>query len=312
MLCFVFSILIILLDQLFKRWITLTMATQSTKEIIPGIISLTHVENTGAAFSILSDQRWLLAAVMSICVVVLVAILLRYNEGFWGTLGLAAVLGGAVGNLIDRVFRGYVVDMFEFQFMRFAIFNVADIFITLGGITFCIFFILTSIKASKTAKLAKQSKKKEDLPAPALAASSAATTAAATPAASPFAPATATAPVPATAPATARAALESDLDLSILAEIDSIVGAAVRDRKPDADAYASSKPTRGIDKSPKRPYPATEPTPVRPLPATESTPDTSSLLDELGLLDMDLSGKADEEYDIDQLLREYGFENDNN
>ena len=152
MLCFVFSALVVILDQLFKKWITITMAVGEHKDVIPGIINLTHVENYGAAFSILSGKRWLLAAVMFIAIIIIVAILLRYTEGFWGTLGLAAVLGGAVGNLIDRVFAGHVVDMFEFKFIEFAIFNVADIFITLGGLTFLIFFIITSFKSSKTAE----------------------------------------------------------------------------------------------------------------------------------------------------------------
>ena len=146
MLCFVFSALVVVLDQLFKRWITITMAVGEQKAIIPGVISLARVENFGAAFSILSGKRWLLAAIMFVAILVIIWILLRYNEGFWGTLGLSAVLGGAVGNLIDRVFSGHVVDMFEFKFIDFAIFNVADIFITLGGITFLIFFIVTSFK----------------------------------------------------------------------------------------------------------------------------------------------------------------------
>ena len=157
MLCFVFSALVVVLDQLFKRWITITLAVGDHKDVIPSIINLTHVENYGAAFSILSGKRWLLAAVMFVAIIIIVAILLRYTEGFWGTLGLAAVLGGAVGNLIDRVFVGHVVDMFEFKFIEFAIFNIADIFITLGGLTFLIFFIVTSFKSSKNTEEAADS-----------------------------------------------------------------------------------------------------------------------------------------------------------
>jgi signal peptidase II len=150
MLCFVFAALIVLLDQFFKRWIVLTLGAGGETVIIPGIMSLIYVENTGAAFSILAGQRWLLAGIAFIAIIVLVFILLRYNEGFWGTLGLASVLGGAVGNLIDRVFHGYVIDMFRtLLFPNFAIFNIADIFITLGGITFCIFFIISSFKSTK-------------------------------------------------------------------------------------------------------------------------------------------------------------------
>jgi len=148
MLCFVFSALVVVLDQLFKRYITITMALYEQKTLIPGLIGITYVQNPNAALSIYIGGRWVLAAIMFVCVIILIAILLRYNEGFWGTLGLAAVLGGAVGNFIDRVFIGEVVDMFEFQFMNFAVFNIADIFITLGGLTFLIFFIVTSFKSA--------------------------------------------------------------------------------------------------------------------------------------------------------------------
>ena len=152
MLCFIFAALIVLLDQLFKRWIVLTLALNEETVLLKGVVNLMHVENSGAAFSILPEQRWLLAGIAFVAALVLIAILLRYNEGFWGTLGLAAVLGGTVGNLIDRVFHGYVVDMFRTTFIGFAIFNIADIFITLGGITFCIFFIISSIKSGKDEK----------------------------------------------------------------------------------------------------------------------------------------------------------------
>jgi len=164
MLCFVFAALVVLLDQFIKRWVVLTLPLSDKTVLIPGIIGLTHVENRGASFGMLSDSPWVLVGVACLAVLLLAAILLRYNDGFWGTLGLAAVLGGAVGNLIDRlqlvehagvVAPGKVVDMFEFYFVRFAIFNIADIFITLGGLTFIVFFIISTIK---------QSRKEESLP----------------------------------------------------------------------------------------------------------------------------------------------------
>ena len=149
MLCFVFAILVTLLDQFIKRCVLLTLALNESRDLLPGIISLTNVNNPGAAFSMLAGQRWLLAGIAFVAVLLLIAILLRYNDGFWGTLGLSAVLGGALGNLIDRVSYGYVVDMFNLEFMHFYIFNIADIFITLGGITFLIHFIIITIKPKK-------------------------------------------------------------------------------------------------------------------------------------------------------------------
>ena len=154
MLCFVFAILVVLLDQFFKRWILLTIALYDEVPLIPGVFGLTHWQNDGAAFSILNGQRWLLAGIAFVAVLLLIAILLRYDEGFWGTLGLAAILGGAIGNLADRLFNnGFVIDMFKLYFVDFAIFNVADIFITLGGITFVLFFIFNTIKPEKNREI---------------------------------------------------------------------------------------------------------------------------------------------------------------
>jgi signal peptidase II len=149
MLCFIFAALVVILDQVFKRWIMLTVELHGHVALIPGVIELTHFQNSGAAFSILEDKRWLLAGISLVAAVILIFILLRYTEGFWGTLGLSAVLGGTVGNLIDRVFQGFVVDMFRPLFINFAVFNVADMFLTLGVITFSIHFIATALKSSR-------------------------------------------------------------------------------------------------------------------------------------------------------------------
>jgi len=159
MLCFVFAALIVLLDQFFKRWIVRSLDLFESMDLIPGVIELTYIQNTGAAFGILAGQRWLLAGIAFIAAVILVFILLRYTDGFWGTLGLAAVLGGAVGNLIDRVIYGYVIDMFSVLFFNFAIFNIADIFITLGFITFLVHFISSSSRSAKEEKEAFESAK---------------------------------------------------------------------------------------------------------------------------------------------------------
>jgi len=149
MLCFVFAALIVALDQFFKHWVMRTLDIGQTGQVlIPGVLGLTRWENDGAMLNILSGQQWLLAGIAFLAAIVLVMILLRYNEGFWGTLGLAAVLGGTVGNLTDRIFNdGKVVDMFMTLFIKFPIFNIADIFITLGFLTFLIHFISISFKA---------------------------------------------------------------------------------------------------------------------------------------------------------------------
>jgi len=152
MLCFLFAALIVALDQFFKHWVLRTLIIgEAGPEIIPGVLGLTRWENDGAMLNILSGQQWLLAAIAFVAAIALVMILLRYNEGFWGTIGLAAVLGGTVGNLIDRIVNeGRVIDMFRTLFISFPIFNIADIFITMGFITFLIHFIYLTAKTSKT------------------------------------------------------------------------------------------------------------------------------------------------------------------
>jgi len=151
MLCFLFAALIVALDQFFKHWVIRTIEIgHEGPELIPGLLGLTRWENDGAMLNILSGQQWLLAGIAFGASVVLIMILLRYNEGFWGTLGLAAVLGGTVGNLVDRITNeGRVIDMFRTIPINFPIFNIADIFITLGFITFLIHFIAISFKAEK-------------------------------------------------------------------------------------------------------------------------------------------------------------------
>ena len=105
-------------------------------------MELTYIQNTGAAFSSFSSLTWLLALISllaSVAVAVLMARKLFTRP--LGRLSLALILGGAVGNLIDRVFLGFVTDMFATTFMDFAVFNVADICVVTGGILMVIYVL---------------------------------------------------------------------------------------------------------------------------------------------------------------------------
>jgi signal peptidase II len=154
MLIFVFSALIVALDQFFKHYIVRTLEMGETgPEIIPGFLGLTRWENDGAMLNILSGQQWLLAGIAFVVSIALIMILLRYNDGFWGSLGLASILGGAVGNLVDRIFNdGAVVDMFRTLPFNFPIFNIADILITLGFAVFLVHFISLFVGEKKREK----------------------------------------------------------------------------------------------------------------------------------------------------------------
>ena len=136
---FLFAAAIVAADQLLKAFVSGTLALGQIRPLLPGIVHLTYVRNEGMSFSLLSGARWFFV-VMTLLVFALAvfAVARRWVAGPFGLLSLAAVLGGAAGNLIDRVRFGYVVDMIEVEFMHFAVFNLADIFVVCGGIAFCI------------------------------------------------------------------------------------------------------------------------------------------------------------------------------
>lgn len=150
MLYLLLAALIIAGDQAVKHWAALNLQDQGSVGFIPGLINFFYAENTGAAFSMLREMRWLFIGVSLIAAGVIVYIILAKKvRSVWGLIPLSMVLGGAIGNLIDRIFVGYVVDMFEFAFVRFAIFNVADMFITVGGVLFCIYYLIAETHTIK-------------------------------------------------------------------------------------------------------------------------------------------------------------------
>ena len=134
-------VLLVALDQLVKYLVRMHIPLGGQRPFIPHVLGLAHIHNTGAAFSMLSGARWffvaLTVAFVAFAMWVLLAKKITHPLGRWT---LALIVAGAIGNLIDRALNGYVVDMFEVLFMRFAIFNVADIFVVVGGILFCYYY----------------------------------------------------------------------------------------------------------------------------------------------------------------------------
>ena len=135
-------ILLVILDQAVKYLVKINIPLGGSVPFLPGILGLTHIHNEGAAFSMLTGARWFFVVLTVVFLVFGLWVLwkkkLRHPLGIWSWV---LVLAGAAGNLIDRCLYGYVVDMFEVQFMRFAIFNVADIFVVVGGILFCVYYL---------------------------------------------------------------------------------------------------------------------------------------------------------------------------
>ena len=137
MLYAVLVVALVVLDQVVKFLVRANIPLGGDVPFLPHILQLTYVQNTGAAFSLLEEHTWILTIVSLVVSVLLVVLLVKkvFPRPF-AMAALSMVLAGAVGNLIDRALLGYVTDMFETLFMRFAVFNVADICVVVGGIAF--------------------------------------------------------------------------------------------------------------------------------------------------------------------------------
>ena len=143
----ILTLALVALDQLVKYLVLTYIPLGGHVPFIPHLVELTYVQNTGAAFSLFNQHTWLLALTSLVMSLVLAAALWKnFFRHPLGKVTLALLLAGAVGNLIDRAFRGFVVDMFNFLFMNFAVFNVADICVVVGGIAAALYYLFLAGK----------------------------------------------------------------------------------------------------------------------------------------------------------------------
>ena len=162
---------VIFLDQVSK-WLTVLKLDYiappiepDTIPVIKDVFHFTYVRNTGAAFSMFSEpnQRWIFMSISAISLVFL-AVYLWYNRKGSKLLcvALCFIIGGGIGNMIDRCILKYVIDMLDFRLINFAIFNVADSFVCVGVGLFALSVILDEIQQSKKAKAAKLASQVEE------------------------------------------------------------------------------------------------------------------------------------------------------
>lgn len=141
----------IALDQLVKYWTITVVKPAISIPVIPNVFHFTYVENRGAAFSILQGRKLFFVIITA---VVLLMILYVFRKGLivhaTGKWALLMVAGGAIGNLIDRILRGFVVDVFDFCLIHFPVFNVADIFVVCGGFLFAFYILFQHPSSEKT------------------------------------------------------------------------------------------------------------------------------------------------------------------
>ena len=152
--------LTVIADQLTKWAIVAAYPTPGEGvTLIPGILDFTHVDNTGAAFGMLKDSRWVFLVFSAVAIGAMLFYLLKFPPKSRLTgLSFALVIGGGIGNMIDRIFRGYVIDFIDFcafpKVWKY-VFNVADACVCVGvaALVLCLFFLE-----------AKTAKPKEDAP----------------------------------------------------------------------------------------------------------------------------------------------------
>lgn len=129
-------------DQLLKYWVVRHLEIGQSAAFLPGLVRLTRLHNTGAAWGSFSGSTALLTAVTAVLLVAVAWLVLK--KVIRHPLGLCAamlVLGGGIGNMIDRICRGYVVDMFDLEFMSYPIFNLADCFVVMGVVLGAVYYL---------------------------------------------------------------------------------------------------------------------------------------------------------------------------
>lgn len=146
---FLISGALVVVDQAVKYFVRQGIPLHTAVDFLPGV-ALTYVQNTGAAFSLFHEHTWLLTLLSGVVSVALVVALARkIFPHWWGMLALALLLGGAVGNFLDRLLLGFVTDMFATTFISFPVFNVADMGVVIGGVLLCIYVIFSFAQERK-------------------------------------------------------------------------------------------------------------------------------------------------------------------
>ena len=140
---------LIALDQWVKFEIVKNIQLGGVKPFIPKILSLTYLRNTGAAFSILENQQWLFAVITLVVIGAAIWYLSKHIKGsVWLLSALSLIIAGGIGNFIDRMRQGFVVDMFQLDFINFVIFNVADSYLTIGVLVLIVMMLKEEGNAS--------------------------------------------------------------------------------------------------------------------------------------------------------------------
>ena len=139
---------IVIFDQITKILANTYLNGGGSLTVIPSFLSLHYHENKGAAWGMLADHRWVFMTVSTLAILAIIAYLIytaKHPISPLFRIALAFFAGGGIGNMIDRVLLGYVIDFLQFDFIDFPIFNIADSFITIGACLMILYLILDTI-----------------------------------------------------------------------------------------------------------------------------------------------------------------------
>lgn len=148
------------IDQLSKLLAVKFLEPVVTVPLWSGVLHLTYVENKGAAFGMLADHRWVFMTISSVAIVAIALYL--YSGRSTGKLfntALMLIVSGGIGNMIDRIALGYVVDFIDFALIDFAVFNIADSFVCVGAGLLILSLVIDIVNETKLAKKNKEEKK---------------------------------------------------------------------------------------------------------------------------------------------------------
>lgn len=156
----IFAIIIsaVALDQLTKWLTVIYLDYRESFPLWKDVLHFTHERNEGAAFSMLSDQRWVFMTFSTIAIIgILIYLIFFRPKSKYVQITLAMIVGGGIGNMIDRIWLGYVVDFIDFTLIDFAVFNVADCFVTVGAFALMGYLLFDMIREAKQQKQAQVS-----------------------------------------------------------------------------------------------------------------------------------------------------------
>ena len=155
------------LDQLTKWLTVVNLDLHETFPLWQDVFHFTYERNTGMAFGMLKDHRWVFMVFSTVAIVALLVYLFRFRpESRWMQISMAFIIGGGIGNMIDRIFLGYVVDFFDFRLINFAVFNVADSFVCIGAgmmIVYLLIDLIREIKLERAKKAAGEEQNDTDV-----------------------------------------------------------------------------------------------------------------------------------------------------